>query len=130
MKKGHIIALVAIISAIIIIFSASKDVSNYMSFEEATASKSRAKISGELDREQEIVYDPIKTPNMFRFHMIDLDGKSNEVILKQAKPQDFELSESVVVTGKMNEGVFVADEVLLKCPSKYKDEELKIRGES
>lgn len=130
MKKIHIIALVSIVAAVTIIVSASGDVTDYMSFTEAAQSQSRVKISGELNKEKEVDYDPINSPNMVKFEMIDMEGISNQVILKQAKPQDFELSESVVVTGKMQDGIFIADEVLLKCPSKYKDEELLIRGES
>ncbi|MBT8191371.1 MAG: cytochrome c maturation protein CcmE [Bacteroidia bacterium] len=130
MKKGYIIAFIAIIAAISIILSASEDVSSYVSFTEAARTTTRVKISGELNRDKEIEYDPFNAPNIVKFHMLDYEGVSNEVILKQEKPQDFELSESVVVTGQMQNGVFIADEVLLKCPSKYKDEELKIRGES
>ena len=130
MKKGYIIALIAIIAAIAIIISASKDVSNYVTFKEAATSEARVKVNGTLNKEKEVEYDPINAPNVVRFEMIDSEGGVNEVLLKQPKPQDFELSESVVVTGSMQEGLFVADEVLLKCPSKYKEEELKIRGES
>ena len=130
MKKAYIIAMVAIIAAITIIVSASGDVSDYVTFNQATENGNRVKISGVLDRDEEIEYDPIESPNMVTFYMIDQEGKSGKVILKQPKPQDFELSESVVVTGKMKEDIFIADEVLLKCPSKYKDEELQIRGES
>lgn len=130
MKKAYIIAIVAIAAAIAIIVSASRDVTNYVTFSQAKENASRVKISGELDRDMDIEYDPIESPNIVTFHMIDQEGRSEKVILKQPKPQDFELSESVVVTGKMKNDVFVADEVLLKCPSKYKDEELKIRGES
>ena len=130
MKKAHIIAIVAIVAAITIIFSASKDVSTYATFNEAARTSSKVKVTGELDKSLEVEYDAENSPNTTTFHMIDLDGKSSKVILKRPKPQDFELSESVVVTGRMKEDVFVADEVLLKCPSKYKDEELKIRGNS
>jgi cytochrome c-type biogenesis protein CcmE len=46
---------------------------------------------------------------------------------KTLKAQDFELSEQVVVTGEMQNGTFVANEVLMKCPSKYKDEEIYMK---
>lgn len=130
MKKAHIIALIAIIAAIAIIISASQDVSTYATFSEASRTSSKVKVTGELDPDYRIDYDAEKSPNTTTFHMLDLDGESKKVILKMPKPQDFELSESVVVTGKMEDDIFVADEVLLKCPSKYKDEELKIRGDS
>ncbi|MFN5363918.1 MAG: cytochrome c maturation protein CcmE [Bacteroidota bacterium] len=44
-----------------------------------------------------------------------------------AKPQDFERSESIVLTGEMSGDVFQASEMLLKCPSKYKDQEVYVR---
>jgi len=33
----------------------------------------------------------------------------------------------LVLTGAMENGAFVADEILMKCPSKYKEEEIAIR---
>ncbi|MBK8351531.1 MAG: cytochrome c maturation protein CcmE [Saprospirales bacterium] len=42
---------------------------------------------------------------------------------KKAKPRDIEKSEKVEVTGKMNGDVFEANEILMKCPSKYKNRE-------
>ena len=128
MTKSYIIGLIAIIAGIVILLSASKDVTTYATFTEANSSQKRVKISGALNKEEDIDYDPLTNPNAFSFYMIDTDGKSSKVILKKPKPQDFERSESVVVTGKMQGETFIADEVLLKCPSKYKDEELQIRG--
>ena len=130
MKKAHIIAILSIVAAVAIIISGSKDVSTYATFKEAAKTSNKVKVTGELDRDMEVEYDAENSPNTTTFHMLDLDGKSKKVILKRPKPQDFELSESVVVTGRMKDDVFIADEVLLKCPSKYKDEELKIRGAS
>ena len=40
------------------------------------------------------------------------------------------MSEQIVVTGKMGADSFVATDVLLKCPSKYKDEEVYMKKES
>jgi len=130
MKKTHLIALIAIVAAIVIIINGAKDVSTYATFTEAAKNAKIVKVTGELDLNEDINYDPEKDPNVFSFHMIDNDGLSNKVIMKQAKPQDFERSESIVVTGEMNKEVFVADEILMKCPSKYKDDEIRIRAEN
>ncbi len=43
------------------------------------------------------------------------------MILHKSKPQDFDKSEQIVVIGKMNNEVFEADDILMKCPSKYND---------
>lgn len=127
MKSSYVIALVMILVSIGIFISASADVSTYATFESATLSQSRVKIAGTLNKNKSMQYDPTVDADKFVFHMLDSEGVSNQVILQQPKPQDFERSEQIVLTGAMEEGVFVADEILMKCPSKYKEEEIAIR---
>ncbi len=129
MKKTYLLGLVAILAAILIIVSASKDISTYGTFEQAARSGNRVKIAGEIDKDHDIQFDPANSPNTFSFHMVDIEGGKQEVLVKKPKPQDFELSETVVATGRMENDIFVADEVLLKCASKYKDEEIQLRAE-
>jgi cytochrome c-type biogenesis protein CcmE len=126
MKNTHIIGLICIVAAIAVFLSASNDVSTYASFSDASSSGNRVKVTGELDLSKDMLYDPNTDPNYFSFYLKDMDGKINQVVLTQPKPQDFERAESVVVTGSMKEGIFVATEVLTKCPSKYKNEELML----
>ena len=102
----------------------------YTSFAQASASGDEVKIVGTLAKEKDMIYNPEKDPNLFSFYVTDKKGESKKVILKAAKPQDFELSEQIVVTGKMVGDEFIAKDVLLKCPSKYKDEEIYIKSES
>ena len=127
MKKTYIIGVVLIIAAIIIFISASKDMSTYASFEDASNSGHTVKIAGTLVKDKEMIYDPAVDPNFFSFYMQDAKGEQHKVILLKEKPQDFELSEQIVITGKMEDDAFVANDMLLKCPSKYKDEELELR---
>jgi len=129
MKKIHIIAIVMIVLAIGVLFMASNDIATYSSFSEAVASGKKVKVAGQLIKEKEMYYDPEKDPNYFSFYLRDIEGLEKKVVLLGAKPQDFELSEQVVLTGKINGPNFIASEMLLKCPSKYKDEEefLKIQ---
>ncbi len=130
MKKSHLIALIMIAVALGIFVIGSKDISTYATFDQAIETQSRVKISGELAPDKDITYDPVNNPNTTSFYMVDARGKTEKVLLKKPKPQDFELSEQVVVTGRYVDDQFVADEVLLKCPSKYKEEELDLRSES
>ena len=127
MNKTTIIALLCIALAAFAFFSASGDVSTYATFESAKQAGSKVKVNGTLDLTREMEYDPAKDPNYFSFYMQDADGKIGHVVLTQPKPQDFERAESVVVTGKMQGETFVANEVLTKCPSKYKNEEVFLR---
>lgn len=57
--------------------------------------------------------------NIFRFNLRDEKGEIIPVELQGAKPNNFEISVSVVAKGRVESGVFKATNVLTKCPSKY-----------
>ncbi len=128
MNKKTILAIIALIAGIAIIVIGSKDVSTYKNFSDCVEGQS-VTVSGFLDLNKDINYDPENSPNVFDFYMNDKNGTTKKVIVKQPKPQDFERTESIVVTGKMEGDVFLASEMLLKCPSKYKEDEIRIRAE-
>jgi len=128
-SKGPILAIFVIAAAIGFLMMAGKDISSYSSFADASNTTEKVKIVGQLCKDKEIDYDPVKDPNAFSFHMKDRDGKECKVKLLAAKPQEFERSEQIVLTGAMRGGEFVATEMLMKCPSKYKDEEINIKSE-
>lgn len=127
MKKTYIIGVILIVAAIAVFISASKDMSTYATFSEASSTGKTVKIAGTLVKDMEMVYDPAVDPNYFTFYLRDAKGEQQKVVLLKEKPQDFELSEQIVLTGKMDNNTFVASDMLLKCPSKYKDEELELR---
>jgi cytochrome c-type biogenesis protein CcmE len=129
MKKIYVVAIVMIGVAIALLTNASKDVSTYSSFQEADASGKSVKIAGQLSKDKEMHYDPATDPNYFSFFVKDTKGEERKVVLLSAKPKDFEKSEQIVVTGQMKGDAFVASDVLLKCPSKYKDEEVYMKKE-
>ena len=60
------------------------------------------------------------------FLMIDNDSTEQKVYYNEPMPLDLQRSEKVVVIGSYRENIFVADKILLKCPSKYQEEEIKI----
>jgi cytochrome c-type biogenesis protein CcmE len=62
--------------------------------------------------------------------MKDKEGGEQKVIFKGAQPQDFRRSEQLVLTGKMKENVFYASNILMKCPSKYVNNEIKVVQEA
>lgn len=130
MNRNIIIALVFIAVGIIVFLSISKDVSTYASFEVAEKSGQTSKIVGQLSKDKPMIYDPQNAPNEFTFFMKDADGLEKKVVLNKPKPQDFEMSEQIVVTGKMDGDIFKASEILMKCPSKYKDEEIAVKEQN
>ncbi|HMQ62887.1 MAG TPA: cytochrome c maturation protein CcmE [Flavilitoribacter sp.] len=127
MKKIHIVAIGMIAVAIFILSRMAGDMSSYATFDQAEVSGKKVKIAGELVKEKEMVYKPEEDPNEFRFYLRDTDGKEHRVLLLRAKPQDFELAEQIVLTGRMKGDEFVATDYLTKCPSKYKDEEVFLK---
>ena len=130
MKRIHVISVVLIGVAIALLIMASDDLSTYGTFDEARAVNGKVKIAGQLAKDKEMLYDPENDPNLFSFYLTDQNGEEQKVVLLSAKPTDFEMSEQVVVTGEWNKDQFVASSVLLKCPSKYKNEEVYLKEES
>ena len=127
MKKIYIIAAIMIGVAISIFVTAAEDMSTYATFSKAQENDKKVKIAGQLSKDKEMYYNPTEDPNRFTFYIKDADGAEHKVVLLKEKPQDFELSEQIVVTGKMQGDEFIATDILLKCPSKYKDEELYLK---
>lgn len=122
MKKLHIIGIVIIAVAIGVIFVSLKNTSTYADFTEAMANPDKEyHVVGKLNKEQPQLYDPRINADRFTFSLIDNKGVSKEVILYKSKPQDFEKSEQIVLIGKMQEGQFHANDILMKCPSKYSE---------
>ncbi len=122
MKKTHIIAILVIALSIGMILSTFSDSSTYASFTEAVeAPQKEFHVVGQLNKEKELEYNPEVNVNRFAFYLIDREGTEKKVIFNGTKPQDFERSEQVVITGKMKDEVFMADKILMKCPSKYND---------
>jgi cytochrome c-type biogenesis protein CcmE len=126
MKKFQIVALIAIVAAVAILVSASKEVSTYATFDMAQ-NGNRVKITGEMAKNKAMEYRPDIDPNIFKFFLKDSEGVEKQVVLAKAKPQDIERAESIVLTGSLKGDVFYADEILTKCPSKYKNEELSLK---
>ena len=127
MKPIHIVALLVLAGGIAALTMQAKDVSTYATFKDAVTASSKVKVAGKLIKDKPMLYDPVANPNLFTFYLKDQNGKEVLVNLLKPKPQDFELSEQVVVTGEMQGEAFVANEVLMKCPSKYKDEEIYMK---
>jgi cytochrome c-type biogenesis protein CcmE len=124
MKKTHIFLLVAIMSLIIGLVVYSSDFSTWDSIESARRKQGKfVHLITRLDTTRPVEYDPVKNPNYLAFYATDSLGGSTKVIYLNNKPTDFEKSESIVLKGRMRADHFECNDMLLKCPSKYKDKE-------
>lgn len=122
MKKLHILGIIVIAVAIGVIFVSLKNTSTYADFTEAMSNPDREyHVVGKLDKTQPQIYDPRVNADEFYFSMVDNKGVIKPVVLHKSKPQDFEKSEQIVLIGKMQGDNFHANDILMKCPSKYND---------
>lgn len=126
MKKLHIVILVVIGAVIALLISQMGNISTYETI--ASAKKKQGKtvtVIAKLDKPS-LTYDPVKNPNYLTFTAVDTLGEQMKVAYYFEKPQDIEKSERIVLKGQMdNNGIFqIKDQrgILLKCPSKYKDD--------
>jgi cytochrome c-type biogenesis protein CcmE len=123
MKKIHIIALVLVAVAIAVLISFMGDVTTYDSV--ASAKEKNGKfvtLIAKMDKAQPLEYDPVKNPNYLTFIAVDTLGNTVKVVYHNSKPTDMEKSERLVLKGRMNGDYFDCKDILLKCPSKYKDD--------
>ena len=127
MKTSHIIILVAIAVAIGGLLMYSVDFSTYDTIQSAKNKQGKyVHLIARLDKQQPVEYDAIKDPNYLSFYAVDSLGGSTKVIYKNTKPAELEQSERIVLKGKMKGDVFECDNILLKCPSKYKDDKKQL----
>jgi cytochrome c-type biogenesis protein CcmE len=122
MKKIHILGIVVIAVAIGVIFTSLQSSATYSDFAEATANPdTEYHVVGKLDKTAPVQYDPKINADECSFMMLDNKGIEKKVVLHKSVPQDFQKSEQIVLIGKMEGNEFHADEILMKCPSKYND---------
>ncbi len=122
MKKIHIIGIIVIAVAIGVIFTSLQSSATYSDFAEAFNNpETEYHVVGKLNKTFPVHYDPKVNANECSFVMVDNKGIEKEVVLHKSVPQDFEKSEQVVLIGKVEQGQFHANDVLMKCPSKYNE---------
>jgi cytochrome c-type biogenesis protein CcmE len=128
MKKLHIILLIVIAISIGVLLSLTGDLSTYDTIATAKAKPGKfVHVIARLDKTQPIVYDAIKDPNYLSFYAIDSLGNQTRVVYHNPKPADLESSDRIVIKGSMEGNVFECRDILLKCPSKYKDDKGQIK---
>jgi cytochrome c-type biogenesis protein CcmE len=98
----------------------SKTVAPYVPFAEAKTAQRAVQVAGFPDHAA-ARFDPSRKE--FQFTMTDDHGEVMPVVFTGVKPGNFDEAEKVVVIGKYEAGTgtFHANQILVKCPSKYDD---------
>ena len=128
MKKTHIIILVSIAALIVslIVFSAG----DFSTYETTSSAKNKhgkyVHLIAKLDKTMPVEYDAVNNPNYLSFYGVDRLGGKTKVVFHNSKPTDLEKSERIVMKGTMKGDHFECKDILLKCPSKYKDDKKEL----
>lgn len=124
MKVKYIVGILIIVG--FIAFAAinlSKSLTPYVSLDDAKKSTKVVQVKGQRVVGSE--YFDIEN-KVFTFKMADDKGEQFQVIYNGVKPANLEQAEEIVVIGRYTKGHFEADQLLVKCPSKYQAEGAEI----
>jgi cytochrome c-type biogenesis protein CcmE len=122
MKKTHIVLLVLIAVAIVVLISYTGDLSSYETVGSAKQKPGKfLNLIVKMDTSVKVQYDPVKDPNFLKFGVQDSLGGKISVVFHNTMPTDMEKSERLVLKGRVQGDVFECSSIVLKCPSKYKD---------
>ena len=127
MNIKTIIAVVLLVVATVVgVTSFRKTVTPYISFAEAKRSSGLVQVNGELADKHYVM----ETETQFlEFRLKDEQGDVMPVRYHGIIPGNFDQATMIVAIGQYEGDHFAAEELLVKCPSKYQTEmELKLEG--
>ena len=88
----------------------------YVSFDEAMRTSSRVQVAGRLVPDSTRYVEDVQ---QLRFGIVDDDGITMPVMYDGVKPGNFEEATQIVAIGSYHDDAFHAEQLLVKCPSKY-----------
>jgi cytochrome c-type biogenesis protein CcmE len=123
-KARYVLGILTII--VFVVWGATaffKTTVQYVSIREAAASRRVVQVMGRIDIDR-VRYDVENTRLLFDVYDPEADDRLSadrlSVVYYGVVPGNFEQATSVVLKGKPGEGgLFVAEQILVKCPSKY-----------
>ncbi|MDX1907896.1 MAG: cytochrome c maturation protein CcmE [Bacteroidia bacterium] len=121
MKPVHIVVLVVMAVFIVALgLNFAGTASIYTDFETARQTGREVHIVGTWVNREQAVYDD--TRDLFSFYLQDTLSRMELVKYYDPMPENFHQAEKIVVIGGYKKGEFVADKIIMKCPSKYEPE--------
>ncbi|MCB9261350.1 MAG: cytochrome c maturation protein CcmE [Flavobacteriales bacterium] len=124
MKNKQIVILIIIAIGLSAFLLTYKESSEVVSFKEASKHPNKSfPVKTTLVKDQPIEYNAKIDPEKFTFFAKDQNGEVRKVTCLKEKPQGFERSEELKLTGHFDENnEFIATGMQMKCPSKYEKE--------
>ena len=121
------IALALALLAISLVFgltSFKKSMTPYITFEQAKQSSGLVQVNGKLADKNYVVK---RDEQFLEFALKDSRGEVMKVVYRGVIPGNFDQAISIVAIGRYANDHFEADQLLVKCPSKYQTEAEKGR---
>lgn len=96
----------------------------YVSFADVTSSSGVVQVMGKIDFDA-ITYETDNSRLVFEITDLEdeLSGRRLKVIYSGVVPGNFDQATSVVAKGQYRDGALYADQLLVKCPSKYQGQQ-------
>ena len=118
LKVMMALALLAV-ATMIGVTSFRKTVTPYITFREARTSSGLVQVNGKLADKQYVLR---QDEQFLSFGLKDEGGEVLPVEYRGVIPGNFDQATSIVAIGRYQDGTFRADQLLVKCPSKYQAE--------
>lgn len=117
MRRRHWVGI-AIITAFLIYsgITFTNALNPYVTFGQAKGVKGTVQVRGILVEDK---VTTLENGQKIMFRLRDEAGTEADVIYKGLRPDGLEQATGIVAIGKMNSGQFLAEKLLVKCPSKY-----------
>ena len=120
MNLKAILALALVVAAVAIgVSSFKKSVTPYISFAEARRASGLVQVNGVLADKQYVMR---QEEQYLSFRLKDGRGEVLPVEYRGVIPGNFDQATSIVAIGRYQDGKFDAEQLLVKCPSKYQAE--------
>jgi cytochrome c-type biogenesis protein CcmE len=115
-KPVYVVGIAVIVLGLLLGATAfQSSLTPYISVVEAKSAKGLVQVSGLVDGGTSS-YD---AGGNFVFVLADDKGNKLPILYKHVKPANFDQAVGVVAVGRYRNDVFEADQLLVKCPSKY-----------
>ena len=88
----------------------------YVSIEEAMRRPAKVQVKGALVPNSTAY---VEASEKLSFGLVDENGNTMPVLYSGIKPGNFEEATEIVAVGSYSDGTFHAEQLLVKCPSKY-----------
>jgi cytochrome c-type biogenesis protein CcmE len=120
MNVKVLVALALLVAAIAVgVTGFRKSMTPYISFAEARRSSGLVQVNGKLADKNYVLK---REEQYLEFKLRDVKDEVLPVIYRGVIPGNFDQAESVVAIGQYKGGHFEAEQLLVKCPSKYQAE--------